>query len=142
MMNTNISLALGAALSGVAALLHIGIIVKGATWYRFFGAGERFARAAERGERWQDVITFGIAVVLFTWAAYALSGAGMFGRLPLLRYALIIITGIYLLRGLVIVPMVLFSFDKVTPFWVWSSLICLAFGIVHAIGLAQAWHRL
>jgi hypothetical protein len=141
-MNTNIFLALGAALSTIAALLHIGIIVKGANWYRFFGAGEQFAQAAERGERWQDVITFGIAVVLFTWAAYALSGAGVLSRLPLLRYALIIITGIYLLRGLVIVPMALLSFDKVTPFWVWSSLICLSFGVVHAIGLAQVWHRL
>lgn len=141
-MNTNISLALGAALSSIAALLHISIIINGASWYRFFGAGEQFARAAERGERWQDVITFEIAVVLFTWAAYALSGAGVFSRLPLLRYALVIITAIHLLRGLVIVPMVLFSFDKVTPFWVWSSLICLGFGIVHAIGLAQVWHRL
>lgn len=141
-MNTNIFLILGGALSAIAGLAHLGVIVKGASWYRLFGAGEQFARAAERGERWQDVITFGIAVVLFAWAAYALSGAGVIGRLPLLRYVLIVITAIYLLRGLVIVPMALLSFDKVTPFWVWSSLICLGFGVVHAIGLAQVWHRL
>ena len=141
-MTTNIFLGLGAVLSAVAALLHIGIIINGASWYRFFGAGEQFARAAERGERWQDVITLGIALVLFAWAAYALSGAGVISRLPLLRYALIIITAIYLLRGLVILPMAIFSFDKVTPFWVWSSLICLGFGIVHAIGLAQVWRRI
>lgn len=141
-MTTNIFLVFGAVLSAVAALLHIGIIINGASWYRFFGAGEQFARAAERGERWQDVITLGIALVLFAWAAYALSGAGVISRLPLLRYALIIITAIYLLRGLVILPMAIFSFDKVTPFWVWSSLICLGFGIVHAIGLAQVWRRI
>jgi hypothetical protein len=141
-MSYNASLLLGSALSATAGLLHLAIIWKGASWYRFFGAGEKFARAAERGERWADVITFGIALVLFTWAAYALSGAGAIGRLPLLRYALIVITGIYLLRGLVIVPMALFTFDKVSAFWVWSSLICLGFGIVHAIGLAQVWHRL
>lgn len=141
-MNANPFLVLGAALSAIAALLHVGIIIKGASWYRFFGAGEKFARAAERGERWQDVVTLGIALVLFAWAAYALSGAGVIGRLPLLRYALVLITGIYLLRGLVLVPILLLSFDKVTAFWVWSSLICLSFGIVHAIGLAQVWQRI
>jgi hypothetical protein len=141
-MTINLALGFGALLSAIAALLHLGIIAKGASWYRFFGAGERFAQAAERGERWPDAITFGISIVLFAWAAYALSGAGAIERLPLLRYALIAITAIYLLRGLAIVPMFLFAPDKVTPFTIWSSLICLGFGIVHAIGLAQVWDRL
>jgi NhaP-type Na+/H+ or K+/H+ antiporter len=138
----NLFLILGALLSSIAAVLHLGIIVKGASWYRFFGAGEKFARAAERGERWQDVVTFGIALVLFTWAAYALSGAGVIAQLPLLKYALVAITAIYLLRGLAIVPMMWFAREKITLFWVWSSLICQGFGIVHAIGLAHAWRSL
>jgi hypothetical protein len=33
----------GGALSLVAALLHIAIIVGGPAWYRFFGAGEALA---------------------------------------------------------------------------------------------------
>lgn len=138
----NLLLILGAFLSSVAATLHLGIIVKGASWYRFFGAGEQFARAAERGERWQDLITLGIAMVLFTWAAYALSGAGVIARLPLLKYGLLLITAIYLLRGLVILPMLFFASDKLNAFWIWSSLICLGFGVVHAVGLAQVWKRL
>jgi hypothetical protein len=141
-MTINVVLILSAALSAIAALLHIGIVVKGASWYRFFGAGEKFAQAAERCERWQDVITLGIALVLFVWAAYALSGAGVIARLPLLKLALIAITSVYLLRGLAVVPLLLFARDKSTPFLIWSSLICLGFGIVHAIGLAQVWHRL
>jgi hypothetical protein len=141
-MNTNIVLIFGAALSTIAALLHLGIIFKGASWYRFFGAGEKFAQAAERGERWQDAVTFGIAVVLFVWAAYALSGAGVIERLPLLKLALVSITAAYLLRGLAIIPLLLFAREKATPFLVWSSLICLGFGVVHAIGLAQTWQRL
>jgi hypothetical protein len=36
-------------LSAAAALLHIAVIVGGAEWYRFFGAGEGMARLAERG---------------------------------------------------------------------------------------------
>jgi hypothetical protein len=141
-MSINVALVVGGALSAVAAALHLAIIAKGASWYRFFGAGEKFAQAAERGERWQDAVTFGIAVVLLVWAAYALSGAGVIERLPLLKLALVSITAVYLLRGLAIIPLLLFAREKATPFLIWSSLICLGFGVVHAIGLSQVWQRL
>jgi hypothetical protein len=80
----NIPLAAGALLSAVAALLHLGIIAGGPAWYRFFGAGERFARAAAEGRWYPTVVTLGIAAVLFIWSAYALAGAGVVTRLPLL----------------------------------------------------------
>jgi hypothetical protein len=135
-------LAFGAALSAIAALLHIGIIVGGPAWYRFFGAGERMARAAERGSGKPGFITAGIALVLFGWSAYGLAGAGVIPRLPLLPAALCAITAVYLLRGLVLVPAVVFARGKVTPFLVWSSGICFGFGIVHLVGLVQVWASL
>lgn len=45
----NTWLIVGAVLSGVAALLHVAIVFGGASWYRFFGAGERMASAAAAG---------------------------------------------------------------------------------------------
>ena len=141
-MQVNILLCLGAALSAMAAVLHIGIVIKGAPWYRFFGAGEAFAVAAERGRAWPHVVTLGIAAVLLAWSAYALSGAGALRPLPLLLPALLIIAAVYLLRGAVVLPMLLFARSKATPFVVWSSVICLAFGIVHAVGLSQVWPHL
>ena len=42
-------LILAGSLSGLAALLHVAAIVGGPDWYRFFGAGEGMAGAAERG---------------------------------------------------------------------------------------------
>jgi len=54
--------------------------------------------------------------------------------------ALCAITAIYLLRGLVIVPLVVLG--KSTPFWWWSSMICLLIGSVHLAGLSQVWARL
>ena len=131
-----------AGLSAVASLLHVGIIFGGASWFRFFGAGERFARAAERGQYWQHVATLGIAVVLAVWAAYALSGAGVLPRLPFLSVSLIGITFVYLVRGLVILPVFIFARSKATPFMVWSSFACCGFGLVHAVGLAKAWPSL
>lgn len=141
-MNHNPWLITGGVLSAVAALLHIGIIVKGASWYRFFGAGERFARAAEAGERWPDVVTLGIAAVLALWSAYAFSGAGLIVRLPWLKLALSLITAVYLLRGLALLPALVVARDKVTPFVLWSSIICIGYGAFHLLGLAQEWERL
>jgi hypothetical protein len=138
----NSFLIVGAFLSAVAALLHVGCIVFGAPWYRFFGAGEQMAQLAAAGSWRPTMITAGIVAILITWAAYALSGAGVIPRLPLLRTALCVITGVYLLRGLAVLPLARFAAGRSTAFWWWSSAICSVFGLAHAIGLAQVWARL
>ena len=132
----------GGVLSALASLLHLGCIIGGPAWYRFFGAGEPMARAAERGESWPALITLLIAGVLAVWSAFAFSGAGLLPRLPLLRIALAAITCTYLLRGLAIVPMAMLRPEMVSPFWLWSSAIVLTYGVVHAIGLWLAWGAL
>ncbi len=134
--------AAGAA-SGVASLLHLAIIAGGPRWYRFFGAGEGMARAAEKG-RWQPAaITVAIALVLAAWAACAFVGAGALDvSLPLLRPALCAITAVYLLRGAVLVPALVRPRTAATSFAIWSSAICLAIGLVHLVGLLRAWPRL
>ena len=131
-----------AALSASAALLHIAIVFGGARWYQFFGAGQKFVRASETGKIWHHMVTSGIAGVLGLWSAYALSGAGVISRLPFLRAALVTITTIYLLRGLVVLPMLVIARNKVTSFILWSSLTCLGFGMVHLAGVIRAWPSL
>src|SRR3712207_5109224 len=93
----NTFLIVGAALSALAAMLHVGCILFGAPWYRFFGAGERMARMAAAGHWYPAAVTSCIVVILSVWSLYALSGAGVIRRLPLLRLTLFVITGIYLL---------------------------------------------
>ena len=77
-----------------------------------------------------------------SWAAYALAGAGVLPALPWQKAALAAITTIYLLRGLAILPLLVFARPEMTPFLVWSSLICIVYGGVHLVGLAQVWERL
>lgn len=135
-------LLLAAALSTLAGLAHIGCIVFGASWYRFFGAGEGLAHLAEIGHWYPTVVTAAIAAVLFVWSAYALSGAGVLRWLPMRRLGLCLITAIYLGRGVgfaAIMP--LFPGNSMT-FWVVSSGVCLAIGLVHLAGLRQVWGRL
>ena len=139
--DVNRMLGFGAALSALAALLHVAVIAGGPDWYRFFGAGERMARMAEAGRIAPTVITLGIATVLVVWSAYAASGAGLLRPLPFTAAALVAITGVYVLRGLAVLPAALVSTLR-TPFNLWSSAICLAIGLVHAVGLWQVWKRL
>ena len=44
----NKPLILGALFSAVAALAHLGCIIFGGDWYRFFGAGEQMAKMASQ----------------------------------------------------------------------------------------------
>ncbi len=133
----NLALILGGVLSVIASLLHIGIIIVGAEWYRFFGAGEELAVMAEQGSLYPAAITFFIASVLFLWGLYAFSGAGIFRKLPFLNVALILISMIYLLRGIAIFPAYFILPDVVDDFLIWSSIICVIYGVLYGIGAVQ-----
>jgi len=133
----------GALLSALAALLHIGIIVFGAPWYRFFGAGERMACWVEQGRFLPHGITLLIALLLMVSSAFALSGAGLLPLITLTKSALVVITGVYLIRGIggywfVFKPTLAYS----AQFALWSSSICLLVGLVHLYGLMQTWKSL
>lgn len=133
----------GGAMSLAAAAVHLGAIAGGAPWYRALGAGERMARLAEAGRVTPHLATLGIAAVLAGFGAWALSGAGVLPRLPLLRPALVAITLVYLARGLVLFwPAALQRPDLSRAFLLWSSAIVLVIGLVHAIGVWRGWTSL
>ncbi|MES2419836.1 MAG: hypothetical protein V4595_00910 [Pseudomonadota bacterium] len=119
----------------MAALAHLGCIMGGAAWYRFFGAGERMARQAKRGDIMPTIITFAIAAMLATWSLYAFSGARLIPPLPGLRPGLVAITAIYLLRAAAFPLMLRIMPDRSVRFLVWSSLIVFVIGAVHFVGL-------
>lgn len=129
-------------LSAAASLLHVATIVGGPDWYRFFGAGEEMARAAERGSVMPGLVTAGIAAILGVWALYAFSAAGLVRRLPFIRTALILITGVYMLRALALVPLLALKPQLVDTFAIVSSLIVLCYGVTYAVGTWRAWSSL
>jgi hypothetical protein len=131
----------GGALSATAALLHLGCIAFGAPWYRALGAGEGIARMAEAGHWYPTAVTLFITLMLTVWALYALSGAGVIRRLPLLRLGLCAITAVYLVRGLAFPLLMPYFPGNSLAFWLTSSAICLGIGAVHLVGLRQVWAR-
>lgn len=135
-------LIVGGVLSAAASLLHLAVIAGGPAWYRFFGAGQEMARMAEQGSLTPTLVTIGIATVLAVWAAYAFAGAGLISRLPLMRTALVLISAVYLLRGLVVIPALIINRGSPEPFVLWSSLIVLVYGVAYAVGTWIAWPAL
>jgi len=135
----NAALVIGGSLSALVALLHVVIIFGGGPWYRFFGAGERMAAAAEAGRLYPAVVTAGITLVFAAWAAYAFSGAGALPTLPLRGPVLIFISGVYLARGLVVAPLLIRNRFRPPAFVLWSSVASAGIGAVHLLGLLQAW---
>ena len=97
---------------------------------------------AEQGNIRATLITTGIALVLSIWSLYAFSAAGVIFRLPLIRLALILITLIYLVRGVAGLFLISSPMGRTPEFWVWSSVICLTIGLIHLVGLKQQWANL
>nr|WP_275973950.1 hypothetical protein [Shewanella pneumatophori] len=120
------------------------IIVGGADWYRFFGAGEQMAQMQEQGSNYPAIVTFIIASILAIWSFYAFSGAKSIRKLPFIKPILSIITLIFLARALFAIPVVILADSPYMAelannmsFMVISSMFCLAIGLCYAIGTYQ-----
>lgn len=133
----------GAATSAFIALAHFGMVVMGASWYRWFGA-PGLADEVERGKIWPALITIAVALIFAVWAAYALAGANVIRRLPLIRTALVIIGVIYALRGIAVFPMLAaFMQGTAVPLrYVAFSAVSLVAGVFYLGGTAGEWRLL
>jgi len=83
-----------------------------------------------------------IAATVAVFGLYALSGAGKVRPLPLLRTALLFVSGVYLLRGLLIIPQmpIVLKHPSLVRFVVFSA-ISLSVGLVHLGGVVQLYRR-
>lgn len=122
-----------AAINAAIALFHIVVIAIGEKAYRAFGAGEWMARKAAAGSWIPAIITAGVTIVFFVFAAFNLAGAGDIS-LPLTMPALTAIAAVYLLRGGRLVAM-LFVSRPVSTFDIVASSIALTIGFLHAAAL-------
>jgi len=100
------------------------------------------ALMAEQGHWHPPVITSAISLILILWSLYALSGAGIILRLPLLRFALVVISAVFLIRAVCFFWLMPFFPGNSQTFWLVSSAICLVIGILYAAGTYQSWQKL
>lgn len=97
------------------------------------------ASMAEQGLWYPTIVTSVIVLVLLVWALYGLSGAGAIKLLPLTKIALMLISSIFLLRGVAFVGLMPMFPENSLTFWLVSSGICLFIGSLFAIGTSQQW---
>ncbi len=145
MLAGNQWLKLGGILSFAIALLHLIIIFVGAPAYRYFGAGEDMAMAAESGSAFPAVLTLVLVIIFAIWGLYALSGTGVIRRLPLIRIALILIGAIYTLRGVAVfqqIFQIVASSAQVEAREIVFSLVSLGIGLAYLIGTVKNWRIL
>jgi fatty acid desaturase len=145
----NIYLLSGGIISFSVAILHIAIIFGGEEWYRYFGAGEEMALMARSGSITPTLLTSVIVIIFAIWGFYAFSGAGIIRKFPLLRLVLVIISVIYIFRGLVGIPAIFLPDSKYfqdysdsTSFILVTSLFSLTCGTLFAIGTMKTWSRI
>ena len=138
------TLTAGAVLSLFIALLHLAMIPIGAEAYDFFTAPARMIELAHRGSPLPALATLFVAGVFALFCIYALSAADLAPPLPVRRIALIGISGVYLLRGLIVVPQLLLFMhtSEVPARALVFSLMSLVIGLVYTIGTALRWAAL
>lgn len=142
-MNTK-SFIVAAILTFLGGLLHVAIIIGGPEWYLASGAGEELARLAESGSIYPAFLGSTLVCIFFGWSLYALSGAGVIRRLPLLKACLLLIAGLCIVRGVYgfFIPLLIKTPYVVSLgvwFWVLSSLVWLVIGLSYAVGIRSRW---
>lgn len=92
------------------------------------------------------IVSLSIAAIIAVFGLYALAGAGCIRTLPWLRQILVMISGIYILRGLLLVPELIVVFGMydisipVAPRFVVFSFGSLLTGLLYLIGTVGGWH--
>jgi len=137
-------LLLVAGILSFSVALFQAVITFSPAWSLYFGAPEVLVSNIPL-----LYLTGFIATVFFIiFGLYALSGVGFIRRLPLLRLGLLGIGSLYVLRGLVIIPILLvimgyFQFSEpILATALSSSLVSLFIGLLYLIGTIGSWQRL
>jgi len=120
------------------------VITFSPSWSRYFGASEELVSNIPL------LYAAGFIAALFfgVFGLYAISGAGYIRPLPLLRLGLLGISCLYLLRGLLFIPIVLMmagyiQFSEPVPTTgLASSLVSLLIGLVYLAGTLGNWNAL
>lgn len=92
------------------------------------------------------IVSLIIAAIIALFGLYAISGAGYIRTLPWLKQILVVISGIYILRGLLLIPELLVVMGvfhisiPVAPRFVVFSLGSLLIGLIYLIGTVGGWH--
>jgi len=129
------SLIVAALIATGTAIAHLSCIALGPSCYRAQMAPEELIQAAIDGSWLASASTIGVSSLFLACALFALSGAGVIRRLPLLKLALAVIAGLCLLRGIATIPLSFLYPEMVSTFSIVAGIVWFASGLMFAHGL-------
>ena len=124
----------GGVIATAAAVWHLLMIAGGPGWYKFARAPSYIVESAKQHTFTAPIMAVVIALLMFTCAAYAFSGAGVIRKIPLLKSALITISIICLVRALVTVPYLIQA--RLDIWSLIASSVWLFVGLCYLVGAA------
>ena len=138
MSKSNQYLIAGGVMSALISLLHI-ILAVYPSLYRYIGPGQSaLTQMAEQGSSITTLVSVALAVLFALWAIYAFSGSGLIRPLPFLRFALIAISVIYILRALFLPSEINMVLNQGYPFrFIVFSTISLITGLLYLLGIVR-----
>lgn len=135
----------GGTASFALGLLHVACLFTGEATARFFTAPRFVLRLIQQHSPLIIPVVLVIVAILGAFGLIAWSGAGRVRRLPLLRTGLVAVSGIYLLRGLAIIPLIVVAPQHPGRVPWQAFLFCvvaLGLGVVHLLGTLGRWPAL
>ncbi len=131
----NISLQIGGLFSLAFAVFQVSAIFWPQEILEYFGGP---VKMQAENPIFYIVVCLGVGILVGLCGLYALSGAGKFRQLPFLRTVLVVAAAVFILRGLLIIPIlkIMFTNPESTVFrYFVFSLIALGAGIIHLVGV-------
>ena len=128
---------LGAYINILIAILHIICLYNAPYFFEITGVGDNMQRNAEISPILPYVITIIVAVIFFIFGLYGLSAAGKFRRLPFLKFGILSIAIIYIVRGVVGAIINVFIEDHFLWYHLLFSLCALMIGLLYLTGFRK-----
>lgn len=137
-----LALLVGAGIAVFGALIHWVAPLLGPDWYAFLTAPAWVVDSARQGTWPAPLGALVIGGLMFVCGWYGLAGAGALPRLPLLRSGLCCIASICLLRGLLLLPFLLYHYALLSAFDIVASFVWFSAGLAFLLGTVSRWQLL
>ena len=98
-------------IASMAAIWHLLCILGGPSWFIFARAPHFVIHSAQQGTLIAPIATLVVASLMFACSLFAFSAAGVIGKLPLLKAALITIATLCLLRSFIAIPVLVTAIE-------------------------------
>jgi hypothetical protein len=126
-----------------SSIWHLLCIFGGAHWFAFARAPQQIIDSSQQGTLLAPIGTVIVASLMFSCTVFAFSAAGLIRKVPLLKSALMTISILCILRGLIAIP----TFVNSTGLDLWQIIastvwfyvgICFAAGSIEQYSLSKS----